>query len=265
MTETAFRYNGSATSDDIACLDTFGTAYGGADITWLWRIPAASKKALKQALLDQPIVGVHETNSNFPLYVYNATSNTCWYGNSGPLGSHAVEIVGWDDNFVCDLDGGTGAWIVKNQYGSVWGQDGYAYVSMNGYTAFENELLATETSAPFVISVTENVPLWSTPGIVGGSEVVGLVAVTPDIAANGWQAIDIPAWVIRAMINGKLSRSLLFVAETEAANVATGVTFPSTENATSADRPYLVLRSIPDSQLSVKIGNSKIGNAGIGR
>jgi len=267
MTEAAFRYNSSSTSDDIACLDTFGTAYAPTDVTWMWHIPGQSENLLKQAILEQPVIGAHKINASFQSYSYNATNNTCWYGSGADIQAHAVEIVGWDDNFVCDLDGGTGAWIIKNQYGSTWGQDGYAYVSMNGYTDFvATSMLDNATSPSFVISVTENVPLWTTPGIVGGSEVAGLVAITPDIAANGWQAIDIPAWVIRAMINGKMSRSLLFVAETEGNTAITsGIQFSSTENATSADRPYLVLRSIPDSQLSVKIGNSKIGNAGIGR
>lgn len=262
LTEAAFRYNGSLSSDDIACLDTFGTAYASVDLQWIWRIPVASKKALKQALLEQPVIGIHDVNSSFLSYAYSASSNTCWYGATGSAGGHAVEIVGWDDNFVCDLDGGTGAWIIKNQYGSAWGQDGYAYVSMNGYTAFETTL--STTSAPFFISVTENVPLWTTPGIVGGSEVAGLVAITPDIAANGWQAIDIPAWVIRAMINGKMSRSLLFVAESDAGTPTEGVRFSSTENATSADRPYLVLQSIPQSQFGMRIGNAKLGNTNIG-
>lgn len=262
LTEASFRYNSSTTSDDIACLDTFGTAYA-ADVGWVWRVPSNTERVLKQALMIQPLSVRHGTNASFKSYAYS-TSNSCWYGADDDS-AHAVELIGWNDNDTCDLDGGIGTWIIKNQYGSGWGQDGFAYVSQNGTTDFTASQAANGTNASVVISVTDTVPYWSTAGILGGSEVAGLVAITPAITANGWNAIEIPAWVLRAMKNGKLSRSLLFVAETEAGASVSGVQFATTENATSADRPYLVLRSIPDSQLSVKIGNSKIGNAGIGR
>ncbi|MCD6379464.1 hypothetical protein J7M07_03350, partial [bacterium] len=38
--------------------------------------------------------------------------------------NHAVLIVGWDD----DMCGGNGAWIVKNSWGTSWGDNGYFYI-----------------------------------------------------------------------------------------------------------------------------------------
>lgn len=264
LTEEAFRYDESATSNQIACLDTFGTAYA-AKVGWFWRIPGQSENRLKQALLEQPLTVAHYINSSFIGYTYT-TSNTCWYGTGTEDSSHAVELVGWDDDFVCDADGDTGVWIVKNQYGSGWGQDGFAAVSKIGHTNLISRQSASSSNASLVISVTEQVPMWNVAGVLGGSEVAGLVAVTPDIAANGWQAIDIPAWVIRAMINGKMSRTILLQAETEPnSSVNAGVQFASTKNTTSADRPYLVLKSIPESQFQLKVGNTNVGNTNIGR
>lgn len=257
--EAAFRYVAS----EVACLDTFGLA-NKAIVKWAWHTPAATERALKQALLLQPLIGVHSvsTNPSFTSYVQTSI-NTCWYANANFDGNHAVELIGWNDNDTCDLDGGIGTWIIKNQYGSSWGQDGFANVSRSGYTDFASNQSGDNSS--LVISMTEEVPLWSAGGIVGGTEATGVIAITPTLAADSWNAITIPAWVIRAMINGKMSRSILIQAESVSGDPSNGFIINSTEATTSADRPYLVLRSIPDSQLSVKIGNSKIGNAGIGR
>lgn len=55
------------------------------------------------------------------------------------VGNHAISIVGWDDNYSRDNFGGmlglsfkprkNGAWLVKNSYGSEYGDDGYIWVS----------------------------------------------------------------------------------------------------------------------------------------
>lgn len=264
LTEQAFPYKVPGT---FFCPDTFGTAYASI-IKWAWRIPVATERGLKQALLLQPLSVTHSLSSSFNAYVFSSPTNTCWWGNSGNIGNHAVELIGWDDSDTCDLDGGVGTWIVKNQYGSTWGQDGYAYVSRNNYTDFASqEGASTGDPSALVISMTADVPYWSTAGMGAGVELTASpVATTSTIAANGWTAIDIPAWVIRAMINGNYSRSLVLEAEYEDGIVSSGgVIFSSTENATTADRPYLVLQSAPQSQVNLKIGNTSIGNAGIGQ
>ena len=52
---------------------------------------------------------------------------------SGNGGGHAVAIVGWDDNFPASKfktpPPGDGAWIVRNSWGTGWGDLGYFYVS----------------------------------------------------------------------------------------------------------------------------------------
>lgn len=53
--------------------------------------------------------------------------------NPVPGGGHFVTLVGWDDTYSAenftDTPAGPGAWIVKNSWGTGWGDGGYFYVS----------------------------------------------------------------------------------------------------------------------------------------
>ena len=80
---------------------------------------------IKQAILDQ---GAIFTLMYFSSTYYNAANFTYYRGDSADV-NHAVDLVGWDDNKV--TEGGTGAWICKNSYGTGWGESGYFYVSYN--------------------------------------------------------------------------------------------------------------------------------------
>ena len=72
-----------------------------------------------------------------------------------PVGvNHAVTVVGWDDTFSASnfMEGhqppADGAWIVKNSWGTFWGNDGYFYLSY-----YDQTLSGIET---FEFVVTEN-------------------------------------------------------------------------------------------------------------
>jgi|GEM_PF-687541 len=80
---------------------------------------------IKQAILDY---GALATNYFANDASYNP-SNYTYYNSTATTTNHAVLLVGWDDNKV--TAGGTGAWIIKNSWGSYWGENGFFYVSYN--------------------------------------------------------------------------------------------------------------------------------------
>ncbi len=71
-------------------------------------------------------------SSNAGSSTWNSTTNSYYYhGSAQP--NHEVALVGWDDNYSAanfnSTPPGDGAFIVKNQWGTSWGDNGYFYIS----------------------------------------------------------------------------------------------------------------------------------------
>ena len=83
---------------------------------------------IKQAVVDH---GAVATGIYFADSYYNKEKGA--YYCSIKSGNHAVTIVGWDDSYSKEnfkvKPNGDGAWIVKNSYGTSFGDNGYMYIS----------------------------------------------------------------------------------------------------------------------------------------
>ncbi len=87
---------------------------------------AAPVELIKQALLAYGPVytKLNTALDGFSLYT---GSGVLYDPDSFSTVNHAVLIVGWDDSRL--HAGGSGVWIVKNSYGTDWGDEGFAYIA----------------------------------------------------------------------------------------------------------------------------------------
>ncbi|KAH7856973.1 hypothetical protein Vadar_007448 [Vaccinium darrowii] len=109
-TEATYPY--SAT--DGTC-DTKEEASRAATITGYEKVPANSEAALLKAVANQPVsVSIDAGESAFQFY-----SSGIFTGACGTNLDHGVTAVGYGS------DGGTKYWLVKNSWGTSWGEEGY--------------------------------------------------------------------------------------------------------------------------------------------
>ncbi|GAU43703.1 hypothetical protein TSUD_254320 [Trifolium subterraneum] len=89
--------------------------YGGVKITSYEQVPSNSEDSLLKAVANQPVAVAIDTSGLFELY-----SSGIFTGECGTNLIHAVTIVGYGTS-----NDGIKYWLVKNSWGTEWGEQGY--------------------------------------------------------------------------------------------------------------------------------------------
>ncbi len=87
-----------------------------------------AKRIIKNYLVNKGAVDVSYYVPNKNLQK-NADGKFGYYYGGNALANHEVAIVGWDDDIYFSGWKGPGAWLVRNSWGSDWGDNGYFYLS----------------------------------------------------------------------------------------------------------------------------------------
>ncbi len=127
--EVAGTINTTGLSDDLARKNT------KIHLQNYYKVNMTNQTDVKQAITDYGALSIsyyaYGGDASNKYYNSSTAGYYCYDSNTGT--NHAVTVVGWDDNYSKDNfptePEGDGAWIVRNSWGSYFGENGYFYLS----------------------------------------------------------------------------------------------------------------------------------------
>ena len=119
---------------------------------------------IKEILYDKNAVSITVSYSKS----YYNSENAAYFKNYSGSANHALVIVGWDDafsrdnfNYYCRPEN-DGAWLVKNSWGTGWGDDGYFWISYEDKSICDANTFIVEPSDNYANNYQYDSYGWST-------------------------------------------------------------------------------------------------------
>jgi C1A family cysteine protease len=151
VVELDFPYEGVEASCDPAHPHAYVIDDWGYVGTYWWDMPTVEE--IKQAIYEYgPVATAVAAGPAMMAYTGGVFDN-----DESHVGvNHAVMLVGWDDAY--EWNGSTfGVWILKNSWGTGWGEQGYMYIaydtSLIGYAANYVEFTALDAAEPDKLAI----------------------------------------------------------------------------------------------------------------
>ena len=161
--ESCNPYNTTALNCDGSCVCDDCASVKGVDGYRLATDNGSEIDVIKNAVYDHGPVTMAFYYNECGNYT-NATWGTIYdYYPSPVSANHLVSIIGWNDSVPHPNQShdGTGAWIVKNSWGTDWGNDGFFYLAYNSSCVEEIAYLVYKNPVP-----GEELLYWDEAGFV---------------------------------------------------------------------------------------------------
>ncbi len=141
--ESCIPYNPANLSCDGSCLEDSCPGIKRANGYRLVTNDGSQIDLIKQAIYSNgPVTGAFYYSGT---YLYNDPTFGYFYDcSTASSTNHLISIVGWDDSVPHMNTPGTGAWIVKNSWGTSWANSGYFYLAYNSSNLEEISYLLYE-------------------------------------------------------------------------------------------------------------------------